>query len=241
MRHRRFAVAEHELRHRLALAYLDLDELPELLGGLLLTPRPGPVRFRREDYLGPDSIGLREAVRNTVQAQTGTRPQGPIRLLASLRTWGHCFNPVSFYYCMDPSGETVEEVLAEVTNTPWGERHSYVLSPQEGPSTGVLAGGGLRKALHVSPFMGMDHHYEWRLTAPRRTLSIHIESHHEGRLAFDATLALERRELTGVSLAAMTARYPLGTLRILALIYAHALVLKLKGVPFRPPPRKDSA
>lgn len=240
VRHRRFAVAEHELRHRLALAYLDLDELPELLGGLLLTPRPGPVRFRRKDYLGPDSIGLREAVRNTVQAQTGVRPRGPIRLLASLRTWGHCFNPVSFYYCMDPSGETVEEVLAEVTNTPWGERHSYVLSPQE-DSVGALAGGELRKALHVSPFMGMDHSYEWRLTAPGRTLSIHIESHREGRLAFDATLALERRELTRASLATMTARYPLGTLRVLALIYAHAVVLMLKGAPLHPRPQRGSA
>ena len=236
VRHRRFAVRAHELHHRLALAYLDLEELPELLGGLLLARRPGPVRFRRGDYLGPDSIPLGEAVRDTVQAQTGTRPLGPIRLLAHLRTWGHCFNPVSFYYCMDPSGSTVEEVLAEVTNTPWGERHAYVLSPREGSSSRVLAGGGMRKTLHVSPFMGMDHHYEWRLTAPARTLSIHIESHREGRLAFDATLAMERRELTRGSLAAMTARYPLGTLRVLALIYAHAVALKLKGVPLHPHP-----
>jgi uncharacterized protein len=241
VRHRRVAVREHELRHRLALVYLDLEELPVLLDGLLLARRPGLVRFRREDYLGPDSIPLSEAVRDAVQAQTDSRPQGPIRLLASLRTWGHCFNPVSFYYCMDPSGAGVEEVLAEVTNTPWGERHSYVLSPHEGPPARVLVGGGMRKALHVSPFMGMDHHYEWRLTAPGRTLSIHIESHREGRLAFDATLALERRELTRASLAAMTARYPLGTLRVLALIYAHAVALKLKGVPLHPRPRTGSA
>jgi DUF1365 family protein len=241
VRHRRFAVRAHELRHRLALAYLDLEELPELLGGSLVARRPGPVRFRRGDYLGADSTPLAEAVRDTLESQTGTRPLGPIRLLAHLRTWGHCFNPVSFYYCMDPSGAGVEEVLAEVTNTPWGERHAYVLSPQEGPSARVLTGGGMGKTLHVSPFMGMDHRYEWRLTAPGRTLSIHIESHREGRLAFDATLALERRELTRASLAAMTARYPLGTLRVLALIYAHAVALKLKGVPLHPHPPVGSA
>ena len=236
VRHRRFAVRAHELRHRLALAYLDVEELPELLDGLLLKPSPGPVRFRRQDYLGADSTPLAQAVRDTVEAKTGTRPLGPIRLLAHLRTWGHCFNPVSFYYCLDPSGRAVEQVLAEITNTPWGERHAYVLSPRQDPSSRVLAGGGMRKKLHVSPFMGMDHRYEWRLTAPARTLSIHIESHREGQLAFDATLAMERRELTRGSLAAITARYPLGTLRVLALIYAHAVALKLKGVPVYPHP-----
>ena len=236
VRHRRFAVSGHELRHRLALAYLDLDELPELLGGRLLAPRPGLVRFRRGDYLGDARIPLAEAVRDTVQAQTARRPAGPIRLLTQLRTWGHCFNPVSFYYCLDPSGEAVQSVVAEVTNTPWGERHAYVLTPERSASRTVLR-GSFAKALHVSPFMGMDHRYEWRLTAPGETLSVHIASHSGGQLAFDATLELRRGELTRSSLARMTARYPLATPRVLALIYGHALRLKLKGVPLHPHPR----
>jgi DUF1365 family protein len=252
IRHRRFAVREHELRHRLALVYIDLDELPDLLGGRLLSPRPGLARFRRRDYLAGDpSTSLADAVRDRVQAQTGTRPAGPIRLLTHLRTWGHCFNPVSFYYCFDRQGETVESVLAEVTSTPWGERHAYVLAPHaaegsprehpterssRGTSAKVLS-GSLAKALHVSPFMGMDHRYEWSLTAPARTLSVHIASHRAGRLAFDATLALRRRELTRAALARITARYPLATLRVLALIYAHGAALKLKGVPLHPHPR----
>lgn len=263
IRHRRFAVRAHELRHRVALAYLDLDELPHLLGGRLLASRPGLVRFRRRDYLRADQAArhadtalpaadaaaispadaaraLAEAVRDTVFAQTGGRPDGPIRLLAHLRTWGHCFNPVSFYYCFDPSGETLRCVLAEVTNTPWGERHSYVLAPRAGGSTAILS-GGLDKALHVSPFMGMDHRYEWSLTTPARTLSVHIASHRAGALAFDATLALQRRELTRASLARVTARYPLATLRVLALIYAHGAALKLKGVPLHPHPRGGAA
>jgi DUF1365 family protein len=247
VRHRRRAVRTHELRHRLALAYVDLDELPELLDGRLLAPRPGLVRFRRRDYLGgadpsrslaaaDPSQSLADAVRATVQAQTGVRPAGPIRLLTHLRTWGHCFNPVSFYYCFDRTGRTVESVLAEVTNTPWGERHAYVLAPSEGNSSRVLS-GSLAKALHVSPFMGMDHRYEWSLTAPAQTLSVHIASHRGGELAFDATLALRRRELTRGSLTRVTARYPFATLRVLALIYAHGVALKLKGVPLHPHPR----
>jgi DUF1365 family protein len=242
VRHRRLAVRTHELRHRLALAYIDLDELPDLLDGRLLSPRAGLVRFRRRDYLSGDpSQSLSEAVRERVRAQTGARPAGPIRLLTHLRTWGHCFNPVSFYYCFDATGRTVESVLAEVTNTPWGERHAYALAPSPDSSSTKVLAGNLAKALHVSPFMGMDHRYEWSLTAPAQTLSVHIASHRGGELAFDATLALRRRELTRGSLARVTARYPFATLRVLALIYAHGTALKLKGVPLHPHPRVGAA
>jgi DUF1365 family protein len=237
VRHRRFAVRSHEFRQRLALAYIDLDELPDLLGGRLLARGPGLARFRRGDYLGDANRSLPETVRDTAEAQTGVRPLGPIRLLANLSALGHCFNPVSFYYCMDRPGEQVDAVVAEVTNTPWGERHTYVLGADA--STGerssevrssahsaVLA-GGFAKELHVSPFMGMDHRYEWRMTAPAQTLSVHISSRREGQVAFDATLSLRRSELTRASLAKLTAT----TLRTLMSIYAQAALLKLKGVP----------
>lgn len=108
------------------LAYIDLDELPRLLDGRLVAARRGVVRFRREDYLGDRRIPLDQAVRDTVQARTGRRPGGPIRVLTHLRTFGHCFNPVSFYYCFEPAGGQVEALVAEVTNTPWGERQAYV-------------------------------------------------------------------------------------------------------------------
>jgi DUF1365 family protein len=235
VRHRRFAVRAHEFRHRLALAYLDLDELPTLLGGRLVAPRPGPVRFRRHHYLGDEHIPLAQAVRDAVATQTGVRPSGPIRLLANLSSFGHCFNPVSFYYCMNESGTSLQAVLAEVTSTPWGERHAYVLEAIPGvqsPSSargGVLS-GSFPKQLHVSPFMGMDHRYEWHMTAPARTLSVHISSSQGPQLAFDATLSLRRRELTSASLARLSAT----TLRTLASIYTQAALLKLKGVPVHP-------
>jgi DUF1365 family protein len=84
--------------------------------------------------------------------------------------------------------------------------------------------------------MGMDHAYELRATPPEETLSVHIESRREGRVAFDATLGMRRRPFSGRVLAEITARYPAATLRTLSLIYAHAVVLKLKGVPVHPHP-----
>jgi uncharacterized protein len=236
IRHRR-REPRKQFEHPIALFYLDLDELPKLLGGRLVRQRPGLLRFRRRDYLGPDRTPLADAVRDTVHAETGRRPEGPIRLLTQLRSFGHCFNPVSFYYCLDGAGEdSVDAVVAEVTNTPWGERHAYVLD-QSG--AGVVA-GSFPKRLHVSPFMGMDHVYEARASRPGATLSVHIASRRGEQTAFDATLALRRRELTRSAVARLGVRYPVAAARTVALIYCHAIGLKLAGARVHPHPRAVS-
>lgn len=236
IRHRRFAVRAHELRHRIALVYLDLDELDGLLDGRLIAKHPGLVRFRRRDYLGDPHVELGDAVRMLLKRRTGSAPTGPIRLLTHLRTFGHCFNPVSFYYCFTAQ-EQLEAVVAEVASTPWGERHAYVL---ERSGEGPMLAASFAKALHVSPFMGMEQRYTMRAVVPGATLAVQIESHEHGALAFDATLKLRRAPLSSRSLARLTARYPAATLRVLALIYGHALALKLKGVPLHARPEGPS-
>ena len=233
VRHRRFE-PRREFTHRLALAYLDLDELPRLLNGRLVSERPGLVRFRRRDYLGDRAVSLDRAVRELVSERTGERPEGPIRLLTHPRSFGHCFNPVSFYYCFHPADERLQAVVAEVTNTPWGERHAYVLGA--GRTSGNVLAAQFEKAMHVSPFMDMDQRYDVRASIPGKTLSVHIASSRSTTTVLDATLSLRRRELTRASLARTTARYPLATVRVLALIYAHALGLKLAGAPVHPHP-----
>ena len=139
-----------EFRYPLFMAYLDLDELPELFDGRLLwsARRPAVAWFRRADYLGAPGTPLDEAVRELVLERTGIGLDGPIRLLTHLRYLGHCFNPVSFYYCYDPPGERVRAVVAHVTNTPWGERHAYVLGVERGgrPRHGSRDADSLRSA-----------------------------------------------------------------------------------------------
>ncbi len=152
-----------------------------------------------------------------------------MRLLTQLRTFGHCFNPVSFYYCIDEKERRIESLLAEVTNTPCGECHVYVVP--EGS-------GAFAKARHVSPFMAMDHAYICQANTPSRSLAVVIESHRGGRRRFDATLSLRRRELTRSSLARTTGRYPLQPLRVLSLIYGQALRLKLAGAEVFSHPRE---
>ncbi|HEV3033964.1 MAG TPA: DUF1365 domain-containing protein [Solirubrobacteraceae bacterium] len=250
VRHRHHGTPSDELRYRLFMVYLDLDELPRCLDGRLLwsARHPAVAWFRRADHLGDPRTPLAGAVRELVAERTGRRPDGPIRLLTHLRYFGHCFNPVSFYYCYDADrgeagGERLSAVIAHVTNTPWGERHSYVMPVCEAADHGstTLVSGSSRKQLHVSPLMSMDHTYEWRVSEPGHSLSVHIESHRDGshstESVFDATLALRRRELSGRELARALARYPLLTLRISARIYGHALRLRLRGASYFPHPR----
>jgi uncharacterized protein len=221
VRHRRMEPVEHEFRYRLFMAYLDLGELPDVLDRVPLwsARRPAPAWFRRRDYLSE------EALRETLEGHTGLRPEGPVRLLTHVRTFGHLFNPVSLYYCFDRRGERVAAVAAEVTNTPWGERHVYAFEGLE---------GHVRKRFHVSPFLGMDATYSVRLTAPGELLRVHMESRRGDRVDFDATLALSRRELSPAALV----RYPLMTMRVMTGIYGQAARLKLKGAPYHAHPAR---
>jgi DUF1365 family protein len=200
----------------------------------------------RADHLGDSRVPLHDAVRLLVERHTGTRPAGPVRLLTHLRYFGHCFNPVSFYYCFDATGSHVQATVAEVTNTPWGERHCYVLPVFHAADhgTATLMRGRFEKRLHVSPLMGMDHVYNWRQSVPGAQLLVHIESHRGdgGAKVFDATLSLRRREIDARSLREVLLRYPLLTARIQTRIYTHALRLRLRGAEwFTRPDRPGGA
>jgi DUF1365 family protein len=246
VRHRRHGALRDEFRHPLFMAYVVLDELPELFDARWLwsARRPALAWFRRADYLGDPSTPLADAVRALVAERTGRTPDGPIALLAHLRHFGLCFNPVSFYYCFDAAGERVTAVIAHVTNTPWGERHAYVLDverTEDRGSAGVI-GGRFAKQLHVSPLMGMDNVYDWRLTVPGERLAVHIAAAPAsgGEPLFDATLSLRRRELTRGAMARAVTRSPLLTARILARIYGHALRLRLRGASYFPHPKREA-
>lgn len=244
VRHRRRRPIEHRFEFPLFMLYLDLAELPDLFRGRLLwsAERPALARFRRADHLGDPALPLDLAVRDLVEERTGRRPAGPIRLLTHLRYAGYGFNPVSFSYCFDAVGSRVEAVVAEVTNTPWGERHCYVLAPPAGGSgTGPLR-ARTPKQLHVSPFMGMDVSHEWVLGVPGRRLVARIRDRgSRGEPLFDAVLSLERREIHGRSLARALVRYPLMTVQVVAAIYWQALRLRLGGAPFHPHPHQRGA
>ncbi|MEM6797469.1 MAG: DUF1365 domain-containing protein, partial [Acidobacteriota bacterium] len=247
LRHRRMAPREHSFEHRLFMAWIDLDRADELLGRMRLTSarRWAPLAFRREDYFGDPKKTLGVEVRDVVEERTGRRPEGPVRLLTHLRTWGVSFNPVSFYYCYAPEPDAsgsraVEAIVAEIRNTPWDERFLYVLGESAVQERrGRVATYGFRKDFHVSPFMPMDIDYIWKLTHPEspgdsgRRVFVHMENYREGQRVFDATLTLERRRTASDrDVLSVLLRYPMMPIRVLIWIYGHAAVLWLKKTPF---------
>jgi DUF1365 family protein len=246
LRHRRFSTPARSFTYSLFMVYLDLSELESVFRGRWLWSASGPnlAWFRRSDHYarvgGDPSVPLDVAIRDLVTERTGHEPKGPIRLLTHLRYLGHCFNPVSFYYCFARDGRTLETIVAEVANTPWNERHMYVLPEAENRAHGDRKHYVFDKAFHVSPFLGMDMAYGWRFGTPPDhdggRLWVGMENRRGGERVFDATLLLARRPITGPELARVLLLRPAMTLQVVGAIYSQALRLWLKRAPFHSHP-----
>ena len=241
IRHRRYRPRPNRFRYRLFFMFLDLAELPTLFNihPLWAYERFNLAWFRRRDHFGNPSIPLDQAVSDLVEENLGQRPQGPIRLLTHLRYFGHCFNPASFYYCYNSADTRVETIVVEIHNTPWGERHCYVLGADanEHPME-QWRRHRFQKVFHVSPFIDMDIAYDWRFRVPGDSLSVHMIDYENGEKLFDASLALQRREITGRSLTRVLFQYPVLTGKVVTMIYWQALRLVLKRTPIFTHPKK---
>ena len=229
----------HSFSYKVAMPLLDLAEVDHVMG---LHPawsarRLAPVRFRREDYLGDPATPLDRAVQDLVSERTDRRPEGPVAMLAHLRTWGWLFNPISLYFCADivePAGDPrpISSLVVEVENTPWHDRHAYVV--------GAPGSHRFAKELHVSPFLPTGLDYELRYTAPGDRLTVALDVLQGDQRLFAATLLLHRRALDRHALGRLLWNYPAMTHRVTAGIYAHAARLRLKGAPFFTHPARQA-
>lgn len=241
VRHRRFRPVENVFEYRLFVMYLDLSELDHVFSKRWFWSVRGCnlAWLRRKDHLGDPAVPIDRAVRDLVLRETGSVPSGPIRMLTHLRYWGHCFNPVSFFYCFDSADERVETIVAEVSNTPWHERHCYVLTEAMNDADDPWKHYHFEKNFHVSPFMGMHQDYDWRFLQPGDKINVHMQNFEKGDKLFDATLTLDRRSLDGRTLGRVLAQYPAMTMQVVAKIYWQALRLRFKGASFYVHPSKQ--
>jgi DUF1365 family protein len=239
--HRRHAPHAHAFSYRMAQLYLDLDEIEEAFRDRWLwsVGRSNLAEWRRSDYMGPTDLSLSDAVRQCVQRETGHEPQGPIRMLSHLRYAGHVFNPVTFYYCFHADGMSLDSIVAEITNTPWGERHAYVLPAASSDRRGRALSWCFDKQFHVSPFMAMERRYDWRFTTPSDDLRVHMKVCKGSTCEFDATLTLQRHPLDNRSLARVLWRYPLMTAQVVGAIHWQAFRLWLKRNPVHAHPESQ--
>jgi DUF1365 family protein len=248
--HHRFAPKAHQFAYRIFMMAVDLDELGSLARGIPLLSVNGPnlFSFMERDYMPIGEplhngrlpaasralSGLKGRVLSYLSGRGVEIPGGRITLLTLPRVAGYLFNPVSFYFCYDCTGRPAA-AIAEVTNT-FGEMKPYFL----GPSTLSLPDGAetfrlrVPKFFYVSPFSDVDVAFSFQLRAPDERLSIQIDDFTGDQRTLASSLTGRREPLSAVRLAWYALRYPLITLKVIALIHVHALLLRLKRVPWFP-------
>lgn len=236
--HHRLHPQSHFFRQGVAMVYLDLDELDQVFS---LHPawslnRFNCASFRREDYHGDPALPLADAVRATVLRSGGQHLQGPVRMLTNLRYFGFIINPITCYYCFD-TDEKLQFIVAEVTNTPWQERHAYVLPMGKEKGDNKVS---FPKSMHVSPFMSMEIDYVFESSAPASGLHVHMESLEAGEVIFRASLQMKKKAMTVLNMSKLLYLFPLMTVQVGAGIYWQALRLWWKGMGFVPHPGRSN-
>jgi len=232
VRHRRHAPRRHAFSYRTSLLLLDLDEQSAVfkLSHLWSGRWYSPMNFREEDYLRNERAAkepLKDCAQRLITEQLGVRPDGPVRLLTQVRSFGLIFNPVSFLYCYDQQ-EKLVAIIAEVTNTPWKEHFCYLIKADPNSTEQQVE---TRKAFHVSPFLPQDLDYRMRFSLPAEQLRVHMEDWQGKQRLFDATLTLKRRELSGALLRKEALSFPFMVLKTTAAIYWEAVRLLIKRIP----------
>ncbi len=235
--HRRFRPSRHVFTYDVGMAYLDIDRLPELcaVSPWLSYGRWNWASFDERDHIGDPKRPLRQRLAEDAAKNGVALPDGPVYLLTNLRYLGYCFNPVSYYYCHDRSGE-LHTVMAEVHNT-WHEVQTYWMTPAAA-EPGRRFSWRFPKRMHVSPFVSMECDYRFSFGRPADRLGVHVAMWEKGDFFFDATMRLERRAWSHGELVSFLARFPWHTAKVMAAIHWEAFRLWLKRVPVFTHPKK---
>jgi DUF1365 family protein len=224
--HGRIERVRHGFTYRHAMWLVDLDELP-----VLSRPMRWLARFDARDHLGDAHASIRANVDAYLAAEGVHLDGGRVLMLATPRSFGYAFNPLSVFWCHDALG-TLACVVAEVHNT-YGERHCYLLRPD--------AGGRAEadKAFFVSPFFAVDGRYAMTFTDPTAAadgeLRVEITLARAAQVLFRASLVGYRDHMDRSFLSG-SLRHPGVGLRTIALIRLQGTRLWLKHLPLMPRP-----
>ncbi len=229
--HTRLRPRMHRLQRKIPMLLVDLDELPNLKLLLLAVDRPGPLSIDGRHHLSGVRGSLKGEVQERLTAE-GLQGGGPVRLLCMPAVFGQVFNPLSVYFCHEPSG-ALSAILYEVNNT-FGGRHCYVLPVTD---EGAVK-HGCAKTFRVSPFLDMDLVYTFSIRPPGQRVGIAIQVADRQGPMLSAAFSGVAEPLTDRALAMMLLRHPLLMIEVLGGIHWEALKMLLKGIPLRPGPRE---
>lgn len=261
IRHRRYRPRPHEFTYEMYWSLLDLDKLEETFAQSKLwsLEKWNLISFRNKDFHQSSDIQEakaletniletsipeintseknktsinKQAILETIRQRTGESFSGQVLMLSHLRYLGFNFNSVCFYFCIEKGN--LKYIVSEITNTPWGERHSYLHDCNQGQKQGSVYQFEFDKEFHVSPFLTMDMHYQWLFKVEQDGLRIHmvVNQKGSGQKFFDATFTADFIPLTQSSMRKLVLTRPLQPLKMVVAIYWQAFKLWLKKIPF---------
>lgn len=227
IRHRRYLQHSHQFNYKLFMMLLDLEQLPHLFDDYRFwsVDRFNLAQFQRKRYFGDHKQPLLDSAKSLVMKKTGQQIDR-VMLLTHLTYFGYCFNPISLYFCYQQ--QKLTHCIAEVSNTPWGESHPYVLTLD--PINTDVYQVDFKKLLFVSPFLNMDYRYHMKLKINPQHIIVHIENWQQQQCHFDATLKLTRQPINHKNLANALIKHPFMTGKVITAIHWQALKLWFKGV-----------
>lgn len=234
--HRRLRPKPYAFEHRIMMLYADLDELAGIDRSLRLLShdRGNLYSFRDADYLPSGAEGRLKARVLGWLRERGIEigAEGRVRLLTLPRILGYIFNPLSVYFCSDQQDRPLCAIV-EVGNT-FRERKLFLLPRPAAPSGAQPGPARFRlrvpKHYYVSPFSSLDICFDFDLRVPGPTLQLHIEDWDAHGKLLDSHLRGGRVPLSDYQLLRFAVKFPALTLKVIALIHWHALMLAIRGI-----------
>ncbi|MGY9014527.1 MAG: DUF1365 domain-containing protein [Rhodospirillales bacterium] len=230
--HERVRPRRHRLRYGVFMMLLDLDELPLIDAKFRLfgLNRWAPLAFFDHDHGPINGEPLRPWIERQLEDADLKPDGGPIRLLCYPRIFGYVFNPISVYFCYRKDGN-LSAILYEVCNT-FKERHTYVIPVVK--SVRPVIQQSCAKSHYVSPFIGMDADYKFKIIPPGPGVNIVIRQEDKDGLLLAASFQGTHAPITTSTMARSLIKFPFLTLKVMAGIHWEALRLWLKGLPVFP-------